>query len=365
MPALGWKRWLAIWVGGLAVLLLVSAFVWRDDIIRTSLDPRTPFQTYEPPPAPDYTRPESWAMRPGGPARTPVDVFFVHPTTYNGGRHWNGPIDAPRPARQLATVMLPNYAGPFLKAGDVFAPRYRQASLYAYMTRRDDAVEARRFAYGDVERAFRLYLSRDNGGRPFVIVGVEQGGFLATRLLTEVVQPSPDLRSRLVAAYLMRTVVPVMTFPHEGPIPPCVRRDQAGCVVAFTAAAETGPERAREVLGRAMVWSGNGTLTEFAGEALCVNPVLGRATDEAADRRLNLGAANATDLEWGVRPPILPRQVEARCVDGVLETSRPKSSSLKASGSWADRLKAPGYNLFYADLEADALARVRAYRAER
>jgi hypothetical protein len=41
----------------------------------------------------------------------------------------------------------------------------------------------------------------------------------------------------------------------------------------------------------------------------------------------------------------------------VLRTSKPKSSSLRDSGSWADRRKVDAFNLFYADLEADAQAR--------
>ncbi|MFA5601186.1 MAG: DUF3089 domain-containing protein, partial [Phenylobacterium sp.] len=41
----------------------------------------------------------------------------------------------------------------------------------------------------------------------------------------------------------------------------------------------------------------------------------------------------------------------------------PKSPSLKPTGSWADRRKVPGYNLFYANLEADAEARVEALAA--
>ena len=43
---------------------------------------------------------------------------------------------------------------------------------------------------------------------------------------------------------------------------------------------------------------------------------------------------------------------------GVLRISHPKSASLQPTGSWADRRKAAGYNLFYADLEADAQARL-------
>ena len=95
-------------------------------------------------------------------------------------------------------------------------------------------------------------------------------------------------------------------------------------------------------------------------QPLCFNPLLGATTDEPAPARLNLGAANATGLEWDARPAFLTRQVGAKCDRGVLRLTRPRSSSLKPSGSWADRLKVPGYNVFYADLEADAKARLSA-----
>ena len=79
--------------------------------------------------------------------------------------------------------MLPNYAAPFDAVGDLYAPRYRQASLYTKSTLWDDALEARQFAYGDVKAAFDTYLARYNHGRPFILVGVEQGGELGARLL--------------------------------------------------------------------------------------------------------------------------------------------------------------------------------------
>jgi hypothetical protein len=96
---------------------------------------------------------------------------------------------------------------------------------------------------------------------------------------------------------------------------------------------------------------------------LCFNPIWGAVTDKPAPARLHLGAANATGLEWGARPAFLARKIRARCERGILRISRPKSSSLRPSGSWADRPKVPGYYLFYADLEADARARLAAWRA--
>ncbi|MBV9996214.1 MAG: DUF3089 domain-containing protein, partial [Caulobacteraceae bacterium] len=115
---------------------------------------------------------------------------------------------------------------------------------------------------------------------------------------------------------------------------------------------------------RAMIWSPSGELTPLGNrKPLCVNPLLGAATEELAPPRLNLGAAAATGLEWGVRPGFLVRQVAARCQDGVLRVSRPRSGLLRPSGGWIERVREPGYNLFWADLEADAQARLGVWLA--
>jgi hypothetical protein len=109
------------------------------------------------------------------------------------------------------------------------------------------------------------------------------------------------------------------------------------------------------------VWDGADQLVNLEHrQPLCFNPLLGGVTLERAPARMNLGAANATGLDWGARPAFLQRQVAARCEDGLLRTSRPKSSALRDSGSWADRRKVDAFNLFYADIEADALARAAA-----
>jgi hypothetical protein len=92
-----------------------------------------------------------------------------------------------------------------------------------------------------------------------------------------------------------------------------------------------------------------------------VNPLLGAAVDTDAPARLNLGAVNATGLEWAARPAFMQRQVSARCDGGLLWVSKPRSQSLIPSTAWPDHLKAPAYNLFYADLEADGAARIKAW----
>jgi hypothetical protein len=356
-------RWLALAILGLVVAIGVATGVFYDDVMRTRLDPQVPFQTYRPPPAPDYDRTAAWALAPGHPASPAredgrADVFFIAPTTFDGGADWNAPIGDARADSLFRRVMAPNYAAPFASLGRMFAPRYRQASLYSQLTLREDARAARAFAYGDVARAFHTYVTRFGGQRPFVLVGVEQGGLLAQRLIAEVIAPDPSLRRRLVAAYLIEAAAPADTPPA----PPCRRKGEPGCLAAWISVERGQADRAAVMLDRALVWGRGGELVNLAGRpVLCFNPILGATTEAEAPARLALGAANATGLEWGARPGFLARQVSAKCRDGVLYVSRPRSANLQVRGRWADRRKAPAFNLFWADLEADAKARLAAW----
>lgn len=371
MKRRGWRLWAGLILGGLALLLALAAWVWREDILRTSLDPRIPYQTYVPPPPPDYASPTAWALLPGAPTQAdgPADVFFVHPTTYDGGRRWNASIADIEAARILERDMIPNHAGPYQRLGRVFAPRYRQASLYTELTLREDARDARRFAYKDVRAAFRLYVERHSRDQPFLLVGVGQGGTLAARLLAEEIAPDPKLRSRLVAAHLVETVTP------EPPgLMACRRPDETGCILAYATVAESDVEGARRRLDRALVWRGD-ALDGLNGQSpICVNPLFGggetaepidtlKGPSLGARAPLNRGAANATGLPWGARPALLRREVGAACRGGVLEVSRPGSPALQRSGGFAERRRAPAFNLFYADLEADAARRLETWRA--
>jgi len=354
------------WAAGIAAALIgLATFAlayWREDIVRASLDPRQPFQTYTPPPAPDYATAAAWYLRPEGAAVSPqADVFFVHSTTFDGGRDWLGAIQNRTAAHLVSHVVLPNFAGPFAGVGRVFAPRYRQASLFAdRLTQRDDAREARIFAYGDVRRAFDAFLVQSRPSTPLVLVGVGQGALLVDRLAREA-QGRPDLLKRIVAVYLIEGVIPADEFPVGGPLPLCRTRAQAGCVVAWMSQTSGRPDRSR-LLDRAQVWTPSGDLDRLGSRLpACVNPVTGAVDPAAADRSAHLGAANATGLAWPPKPTLLPHQVEAECRDGLLVVSTPEAPDLRPAQSWAEKLRSPGYNLFYGDLEADVKARLSAW----
>ena len=362
-------------IGAIALVLTALAIVagalaiWWGDILQALLDPELPYAVYKPPAAPDYDRPGAWVL--GAPAAAKpddplADVFFVHPTTFDGGRNWNGPIDDRAANRVLMREMLPNYAGPFAAIGRVFAPRYRQASLYTSLTLFDDAIEARQFAYGDVRAAFRAFQTRIGHDRPFLVVGVEQGGTLASRLLREEIASDPATLRHLVAAYLIEAVVPADEHGPGEPLPGCRSRAQSGCLVAWIPSPWLDLARIRRIQTRSLVWNDKGVLVGLDGrQPLCVNPLLDAVSTAAGSPRLGRGAANATGLEWGARPGFMARQVGATCVDGVLRLTRPRSASLRPTGDWARRLRVAPYNLFWADLEADARGRLAAWMANR
>lgn len=345
---------------GLVALVVTAILVWRGDILRSGLDPEVPFQTYEPPAAPDYADVDAWALSEAG-RQDGASVFFIHSTTYDGGAHWNAPLDEPKADQWLRRSVLPNHAAPFARSGSVSAPRYRQASLYTRLTIREDAREARAFAYRDVVAAFDNWLARHPDG-PIIIAGVEQGGELVARLLRERVALDAALKSRLVAAYLIDAATPADEHGPGAPIPGCRDRSETGCVVGWVQVREMDEESLSRLRRRAMGWTERGGL-ELLGERpwLCVNPVLGVRSDARAEQREHLGGANATDLEWGARPAFLSRQTATQCQDGVLRYSRPASDAFRQAGSWADRRKAPSYNLFYADIEADVERRLTAW----
>ena len=363
LPKLTFRQWVG-YAGFAVVFILTAAIaVWRGDILRAGLDPQVPFQTYAPPPAPDYTTRKPWALyeaRVNGAGD--AAVFFVHSTTFDGGKEWNGPIGDPDSDAYLRRVVLPNYAGPFARAGAVSAPLYRQASLYSRLTLRDDAREARAFAYQDVLAAFDNWLTRHPSG-PIVVAGVEQGAELLDRLLRDRISPDPSLRDRLVAAYLMDVIIAADRVPEN--IPACTTRRELHCIVAWSQVGDNDDSAGRRRFRRALIWDDKGRLIELNGRAgLCVNPTTGTTDTAPVPERMHRGATNATGLEWGARPALMAREVKTQCRDGLLRHSWPNLESFRDGGSWSDRRKARPYNLFYGDLEADVADRLATYRLE-
>ena len=159
-------------------------------------------------------------------------MFFVHPTTYFWRGSWNADVGNCRLNRYTDRSTIRKQATVFNAAARIYAPRYRQATLYSFFdsTAQGNSRQALDLAYTDVRRAFQYYLAHYNQGRPIIIAGHSQGTDHATRLLHEFFDNDPKLRRQLVAAYLIGFKVQ----PHEyQTIRPCPDSLETGCFVTY------------------------------------------------------------------------------------------------------------------------------------
>ncbi len=356
--------------GGAAFVAFLAAasVMLRDDIFQTLLDPGIPFQTYDPPPAPNYADAESWASRPDQGAPASPAVFFIHNTTYDGGSHWTAPFDRPQEAREIAEVVIPNFAAPFLvRDAQLYAPHYRQAALYTFMNNREDAVSARLLAARDVEAAFQAFIAQLDADRPFLIVGVGQGALHGLKILMDQVAPNQSLTARLGAAYLLEAPVPTDLFEGTlSTLPPCSAPEQVRCVISYNTVRQDERERIFALSDRSMTWDGRGGLSFVSDRSLlCVNPLLWSTTEDFAPARLHKGGAAATGLTPQDAPSAMANQTGAQCQNGVLMIERPRARALRRAGRLGEDRRAPNFNLFYRDLQLDAERRLETLAAIR
>ena len=359
-----------IWAAviGFNLLLAVMAYVMRDNLFRAFIEPAVPFQVDQPPPQPDYSDAAAWARRPQGNQDDQIDqddlsgadVFFVHPTTAWSGRDgWNADIADPVSRTRLEDVALPNHGEPFAAAGQIWAPRYRQAVLYASLARREDSREALNFAYRDVARAFQAFARERNPKRPMILVGIGQGGLHILRLL----QSEPNLNATVTATYIIDQPVPVSLYQGSGSVAgfplPCANPKSGNCFMSYTAL-DGGDSRGAELISaRAIIWTKAQGYHSLGGQPFaCVNPLTGGADSPDALASANRGSAAATGLERGAKPPLLPGETGARCRDGFLlvEVNRPASIS-RQRFQLGTFYKLTEYNLFYDALSKDAQIR--------
>jgi DUF3089 family protein len=290
-----------------------------------------------------------------------TDVFFIHPTTYLTSSVSNARYDEPGATRtRLEQGVLRFQASAFNGCCRIYAPRYRQASLGAFLKTEDaaPATAAYGLAYADVQRAFDYYIAHENHGRPFILASHSQGSLHAMRLLQERIAGRP-LQPQLLAAYIIGYYLP-LEIEHAG-VPVCHGAQDTGCLIDWNtvaAAAEEGPRGANR-----LIWL-DGRYQPIGGRRrVCVNP-LSWVSDGEAPALLNLGALPAVRPGAALRAPV-PELTGARCDGGLLKVSLPWSERR----AFANVLTLFGsyhvfdYNLFYLNIRSNAAARVAAYRA--
>ena len=345
-------------------MTLCVVYLYRDDIFQTIQDPRQPFQTYTKPLAPDYSLEEAWLSRPDltiDPFEHPSagDVFVVVPSVYRGGKHWVLRSDDLKRKSKLQRIVRPNYVAPYGSAGRLFAPYYRQASLYSFMTAREDARKAQDFAYQDVKRAFEVFLENSPPERPIVLVGHNQGASHVQRLLADFFKG--DLKQRLAAAYVIDYPLPLdsLNTTLEGLVP-CESSEDTGCINAFGAFMPGDDVIAKRFISRLLVHDGQDYVSVEGRPLLCTNPLLWNRSEDYAPQRLHLGGVAAEGLDPDMKPAAMAKQVGAQCEDGILYVDKPKRRSLRRPLKVGGKFRTLPSNLFYEDLRVNAEKRVQA-----
>jgi len=343
------------------VLILLALYIYRDDIFQSLQDPGIPFQTYDKPVAPDYSVPSSWLAIPDlkadiFDAKSPGDVFVVVPGVYRGGKHWVLPVDVDRRRQRLQNIVRPNYVAPYAYAGRLFAPYYRHAAMYSYMTNREDAQRARDLAYQDIKRAFEVFIKNNPPERPIILAGHGQGADHVTRLLADYFN-SP-LKERLAVAYVIDHPLPISLFKSSlSHLKPCQAEYEVQCVASFGTFMPGDKRNAERFSERALYHDGTGFSVTAGEEILCVNPLTWEQNEDRADISLHKGGMAATGLEPNRLPPPLPRQTWAQCQEGQLRVAKPNSRSLRRPFGLGARFWTLPSNLFFEDLRINARLR--------
>jgi Protein of unknown function (DUF3089) len=369
-----------IGVGVLAIAALAAAYVNRDSIgmmiAFQRLKPEHSFAESPQPAAPDYSDATSWAalpdrqddadMVPGGDvqdvqASAPVDVFFVHPTTFFGTASWNQALDDTSTNQLTDTFVLRGQASVFNSCCKIYAPRYRQATIFSFMDQTGSGTSALQLAYEDVERAFDYFIEHYNQGRPFILASHSQGSVHLRKLLEKRITGTP-LRERLVAAYPIGFGIDRDEMAQAVPdVPVCESAGQIGCVVTWNA---IGP--------KARKWADT-------SKSICVNPLSWRTDGAPAEASLNLGSvAYAGTFEGTLADvkgvpqdfvdakPILETGVaDAQCIDGMLLVKEIHSKYYAARPMGRDNYHIYDYNLFHMNLRKNIEGRVAKYLESR
>ncbi|MFX3657717.1 MAG: DUF3089 domain-containing protein [bacterium] len=377
-------KWLMRILVALALLLVVGVVVLfatgNGALVKMTIGfwfgaPDQPFDPGRAAPAPDYADASSWAALPGtndladlvpagvaarDPAVRPdVDVFFIHPTGFLNGATWTSPLDPDSITEENTRWMMANQASAFNGCCDVYAPRYREASIFTYISADADTRTAvMRFAYEDVARAFDHFIEHFSQGRPFVIASHSQGTHHGVVLLRERIHGTP-LRERMVAAYLIGGGLAGAEFAGMPDIGICADATALHCAVhwdTMSERAEPEPERAGNVCVNPLSWLPEGASAPAAEHHGGVPPS-GRFQIEF------LGDDAATGVTF---PPLgapLPNLVSARCGDGVLYVTHQEDGPFRALTGLAGGTNYHGldYPLFHMDIRNNVAARISSY----
>ncbi|MCJ2187721.1 DUF3089 domain-containing protein [Novosphingobium beihaiensis] len=359
----------------LYILARLALTFYAEDLSEMAFVPDGPF--HERPALADnaYRKPDMWIARPGmkqdaDPARwLPAGaqraedparpwVFFIHPTSYIEKGDWNADLkDAT--ARKYARLFVQTMASPFNGAQAVFAPRYRQAAVGAFLTDKPEGSAALDLAYRDILAAFDAFITQVPADRPIVLAGHSQGAFLLRRLLRDRIAGTP-LAGRVIAAYAIGWPVSIdHDLPKMG-LPACETASDSGCVLSWLTVADP----ADTSMMMAAYARRKGLDGQPVGQSpfLCTNPLTGTRGGSAGAAR-NTGTL-VPDFKTA-SGELVAQTVPAACgPDHFLHIGPPPKLPLSAFVLPGNNYHVFDMTLFWSNLRSDFARRSAAWAAK-
>jgi Protein of unknown function (DUF3089) len=352
----------------LVVAGAVAMFQFGSRVLIKSAVPHGHFEAAAAGGAPDYSTAASWLARPGladdpsrwlpkGMGRNATGdaaIFYIHPTTYLERDRWNAPLHPAGETEFRTELFAQSQGSAFNAAGQVWAPRYRQAAFGAFLLSSTDAQAALDLAYQDVSAAFDQFL-KEAGSRPIILAGHSQGALHLERLLKEKVAGKP-IASRIVAAYVVGWPISTTADLPALALPPCVKDDQTGCILSWLSFGD--PPNAELVLDSYEHSSGFSGGKRRREDLLCVNPISGTQNGVASPESNPGTLVPSADL---ASARLQAGAVGAHCDKGLLiiEGHIPPLGPYVLPGN---NYHVYDYALFWGAIRRDAERRLAAWR---
>ena len=305
------------------------------------------FDSNDVPQNPNYNLESSWAVLPSKYTEEfkefassqldtlEADVFYVYPTlnTDKEDIRWNAPIDDLEQNDKVLNKAVLYQASALALTGKVYVPFYRQAHIRSYKMYNEGGKAALELAYGDVKKAFEVFLSKYNKGRPIILFSHSQGSSHTSRLLADFFD-GKELQKQLVAAY-----IPGMRIQPDqfNTIQPMTKPDQIGGFVSWNTFKKGHyPKKDKN-------WYAGGVTS---------NPV-------------TWDSSKSTSLEQHkgflyTNKKIYEKALKVEITDGLVWSSNPKFS-MRLFMSLIKNYHSGDINLFWQDIRENAMLRLKTY----
>ena len=287
-----------------------------------------------------------------------VDVFFVHPTGYLKGDHWTDPLEENSATKENTQWMMVNQASVFNGCCSIYAPHYRQASIYSYFGSDELREEVHAFVYQDVKTAFKYFIEKFSNGRPFILASHSQGTHHSIRLLAEEIDDS-DLYSRLVGAYIIGGTISKDWLNQMKDIGVCDSSKQLGCLVHWDTMNVTHinkemPIYVGNICVNPVTWKNEGSLSDLADAK--------GAVYVSGDFALEFsGSDEPKNMVFNDLESPKTQYVQAQCKGGALFASDQSGTRFQSFAGSAGNYHGLDYALFYMDIRENAKLKVKTY----